>query len=240
LAEDRADGCFEAVPTAGGPQAWALRNQGSEHGITGEMVVDGFDVGSEVEEAADASDDGGQEADVWEEDVDGEALARREMGHFNAAGDFVDLGGAEIAVVYDDFDTCDGAGSEEAEDGVPVVGRAVAKAKGDVLLFVPCGAFATEGAGWAMKEVEKCFVESAEAAEAGRHGDFGHWHPGFVDELFCEEHAAGLGDGDGGCSKVLEEEAAELPFAEAESFGEPFDRVAFAIESAFRDESEGA
>ena len=59
LAEDGADCCFEAVPTAGSAETGALRNQGSEHRVAGEMVVDSFDVGAEVEEAADASDDGG-------------------------------------------------------------------------------------------------------------------------------------------------------------------------------------
>jgi hypothetical protein len=71
LAEDGADCCFEAVPTAGGAQAGALRDQGSEHGVAGEMVVDSFDVGAEVEEATDASDDGREEADVGEADVYG-------------------------------------------------------------------------------------------------------------------------------------------------------------------------
>jgi hypothetical protein len=31
---------------------------------------------------------------------------------------------------------------------------------------------------------------------------------GFVEEVFGEEDAAGLGDGDWGCSEVLEEESA--------------------------------
>jgi hypothetical protein len=32
-----------------------------------------------------------------------------------------------------------------------------------------------------MEEVEECLVESAEAAESGGHGDFGHRELGVVD-----------------------------------------------------------
>jgi len=162
------------------------------------------------------------------------------MGDFDAASGCVDLYGAEVTVVVDDFDAGDGAGSQEAEDGVPVVGRTVAEAKGDALFFVLRGALSAQGAGWAMEEVEEGLVESAETAEAGCHGYFGHGHMGFVDELLCEEDATGLGDRDGGRSEVLKEEATELTFAEAEAIGEFFDGVAFAIEGSFGDEGEGA
>jgi hypothetical protein len=162
------------------------------------------------------------------------------MGDFDAASGCVDLYGAEVTVVVHDFDAWDRAGSQEAKDGVPVVGRAVAKAKGDALFFVLCGALSAEGAGWAMEEVEEGFVEPAETAEASSHRYFGHGHLGFVDELLCEEDATGLGDGDRGRSEVLKEEATELTFAEAEAIGKFFDGVAFTIEGAFGDESEGA
>jgi hypothetical protein len=126
LAEDGADCDFEAVPAAGGAEAGALSYKGSEDGIAGEMVVDGFDIGTEIEEAADASDDGGQEADVGEADADVEALALGEVGDLDAAHGSVDFDCAEVALVVYDFDSGDGSGAEEVEHAVPVIGRAIA------------------------------------------------------------------------------------------------------------------
>ena len=56
-----------------------------------------------------------------------------------------------------------------------------------------------------MKEILKCLVESAHAAESGCEGDLSHGHSGLVDELFGEEHSAGLGYCDGRGAEVLKE-----------------------------------
>ncbi len=160
------------------------------------MGVDGGDVGAEVEDAADAGDDGGKSADFGEADGDGEAVVAGEMRDFDAAGFAVDLDGARVGVLSDDFEAFDRAGAEEGEHRAPVVGCPIAEAQCDV--GFRGGEFApAEGAGWALEEVEEGFVEAADAAESGGGGDLRHGHVGFVEEVLGEEYAAGLSDGDG-------------------------------------------
>jgi hypothetical protein len=174
------------------------------------MLVDGLDVGAEIEDAADASDDGGKRFDVRETDGDAEALALGEMRDLDGADVAVDLDGALIDSVFDDFDSGDGAGREIGEHGVPVVGRAITETEHDAGVGGDGVRLSADGAGWTVKEIMEDFVESAEAAETGCERNFGHGHLGFVDELLGEEDAAGLCNGDGRGSEMLEEEAAEL------------------------------
>ena len=70
LAQDGPDGKLEAVPPARGTQSGTLRYKGSEDGIAGEMAIDGFDVGTKIEEAAHTGDDRRETADVGEADAD--------------------------------------------------------------------------------------------------------------------------------------------------------------------------
>ncbi len=241
LAEDGADGEFEAVPSSGGAQAGALGDEGSEQRVVGEMRVDGLDVGADVEHAADTGDDGGERFDVGEVDGDAEALVLGEVGDGDGAGGSIERDGAAIGGLLDDFDAGDGAGAEVGEHRLPIVGRAVAEAEGDAGVGCgSCGGLAAEGAGRAVEEVVEGFVEAAEAAESGGQRDFGHGHAGFVDELLGEEDAAGLGDRDGRGAEMLVEEAAELALAEAEAGGEGFDGGGRAVEGAVGDEGECA
>src|SRR6185312_2663098 len=128
LAEDSADRKFEALPSAGSAQAGALGDEWREQRIAGEMSVDGFDVGAEIEDAADPSDDGGQRSYFGEADSDGKALVARQMRDLDAADVAVDLDGAGVGAVLNDLHTCDGAGREEVEYGIPVIRCAVAEA----------------------------------------------------------------------------------------------------------------
>ena len=58
-----------------------------------------------------------------------------------------------------------------------------------------------------MEQVKKCFVESPQTAESSCHSNFGHWHAGFMNELFREKHSPCLRNRDGRRSKVLKEQA---------------------------------
>jgi len=57
-----------------------------------------------------------------------------------------------------------------------------------------------------MEKFLKEFIEPAQATEACGERNFGHGHLSFVDEMFGEEDAPGLGYGDWRGSQVLEEE----------------------------------
>jgi hypothetical protein len=61
-----------------------------------------------------------------------------------------------------------------------------------------------------------------------------------MDELLCKEYATGLRHRNRGGAEVLEKEAAELAFAEAESAGQVFYAVVRSVESAFGDKGERA
>ncbi len=120
LAEDRAHRELEAAPRAGRAQARTARDERRERMIAGQMRTDGLDVGIEIEQAAQARDDGEQRGDARETD------RRFEMGaagrHDHAAEDAVDLDRAGVAVLLHQLDAGDGTRAEEGEDGVPIVG----------------------------------------------------------------------------------------------------------------------
>jgi hypothetical protein len=101
------------------------------------------------------------------------------------------------------------------------------------------GEAAPQLAGRALVEGKEGVVEAADAAEARGHGDRGHGQTRVMQELFGEEHAAGLRNCQGRCADVLIEEAAELTLANAESFGEPFDGGTGTVECALRDTRHG-
>jgi len=85
----------------------------------------------------------------------------------------------------------------------------------------PCrdvqAARAPQIAGRTTKQRQESFVESADAAEPCGEGDLGHRQMGFVDELLGEQNAAGLGNSDRRCAKMLAEEAPELPLTHTQS-----------------------
>ena len=169
------------------------------------MGVDGLDVGAEIEDAAYAGDDRGEVFDVGEANGDAEALVLGEVGYGDGSEGAIDLDGAVVGSLLDDFNAGDCTRVKIAEHGIPVVGWAVAESERYSGVGLDSGGFAAQRVGWTVEEILECFVESPDASESGCEGDFGHGHPGFVDELLGEEHAAGLRDGDGGGSEMLVE-----------------------------------
>jgi hypothetical protein len=96
----------------------------------------------------------------------------------------------------------------------------IAQQKAD-LAMPPCrdvqAARAPQIAGRTTKQRQESFVESADAAEPCGEGDLGHRQMGFVDELLGEQNAAGLGNSDRRCAKMLAEQAPELPLTHTQS-----------------------
>jgi len=103
LAQNCADCQLKAIPSAGSAQARTHGDEGSKEGITGEMSIDGFDVGAEIEEAAHAADNGGQRFDFRKADGDPEALLARQVRYFDAADGAVDFDGAPVDSGLDPF-----------------------------------------------------------------------------------------------------------------------------------------
>ena len=103
LPENRAYCQLKSIPSAGSAQARTHGYEGRKQGITGEMSIDGFDVGAEIEKPTNAADNGGQGFDFRKADGDSEALLTRQMRYFDAADGSVDFDSAPIDAVLDPF-----------------------------------------------------------------------------------------------------------------------------------------
>src|ERR1700742_4827297 len=101
------------------------------------MVVDGFDVGTEIELASHASDDCRQQLHIREADVYDKTMATGKVSDLDRAHGSVDFDGAKGAIAIDDFDAGNGSRAQEGDHAIPVIGRAIAKPQGYAVLFLP-------------------------------------------------------------------------------------------------------
>ncbi len=231
---------LESVPSSGGPQPGTLRYQPGKHRIAGQMVADGLDVRAQIEQPPHPRNDGGQQPDIRKADADTQTLPLRQVGYFNTSHGSIDLHRAQVASALHDFNARNGTRPQEGEYALPVIGRTVAKPKGDVFLSLPRRVLSTQSARRTMKQPEKCFVEPPQAAEARRHGHIGHRHPCLVDKLLREQHPPRLRHGNRRRPEMLKKQASQLAFAQAQTSGKLFNAVAVAIERALGDQSQGA
>jgi hypothetical protein len=67
---------------------------------------------------------------------------------------------------------------------------------------------------WPFEELQKNLVESPNASESRRGGDFRHWQSRVMDQLFGQKDSPGLSDRDGRSAKELFEQAPELALAD--------------------------
>src|SRR5579859_6944016 len=70
LAKHRADSNLESIPPAGSAQTGTLLNEAGECGVGGEMLVDGIDIGSEIEQPPNACNNGRKRFDFRKQDSD--------------------------------------------------------------------------------------------------------------------------------------------------------------------------
>src|ERR1700694_3798749 len=105
------------------------------------MMVDGLDFRTEIKETAHTCNDGRQQTNVGEADADDETLPLREMRDFDASHRAIDFNGAQITVVFDDFDTGNGAGAQVREHAVPVVRGTVAETERHIFFWMRCRVF---------------------------------------------------------------------------------------------------
>src|SRR5215831_21088299 len=104
------------------------------------------------------------------------------------------------------------------EHAGPIVGRLIAEEQTDLASLGGRGlrSVSSPQRVWrAAEQRQKRLVESADAPETRGKGDLGHWQRCLVNELFCEQHAAGLSDGHGGRAEVFPAQAPELPLPDA-------------------------
>ena len=237
LTEHGANCSFKAVPAARRSQSGPLSHQRSESRIAGEMVINGLDVGSQIEEASNARDDGRERLHIGEANSDSKALSFWKVSYLDASELSAGFNGAKITPGLDDFDAANSAGAEEGQQRFPVVRRPIPKAEDHIFLFISGNAFSAQGCGRAMEKAAKRLIESPQAAETGGHRHFRHGHAGIVDQLLGEEYSPRLCDGDGRRSEMLKKKPPELTLPHAESGCEVVDAVAIAVEAAFCNES---
>src|SRR5215469_7637443 len=91
------------------------------------MVVDGGDIGSEIEQPSHPGNDGRQRLDSRKYDADLKALLAGEVTHSNATQHAIDFYRPQVTSVLDKFDTSNRTRFEESKHVVPVIRRTVAK-----------------------------------------------------------------------------------------------------------------
>src|SRR5271155_3171490 len=142
------------------------------------------------------------------------------MADFHRAGAALDLDGSAIGSVFHGFHTGNGSCLKVAKHGRPVVRWPITQTQGDAGIGVrrTTGTLMSQRARRAVEKLVKDLIEAAQTAEASCQGNVGHRHSGFMNELFREEHAACLGNGDGRSSQMLPKETSKLSFAYSETF----------------------
>ena len=82
-----------------------MRYQSGECGVSGEMLLDGLNVCSQIEQPPHPCDDGRQYLEVWKQYPDFKALLLREVSYGNASQRPVDFDGSQITSSLNKFDT---------------------------------------------------------------------------------------------------------------------------------------
>src|ERR1700761_304096 len=168
------------------------------------MLVDGLNVGSEVELAAYPGDNGRQRFHIRKSDADFQTLLFRQVSDRNTPDCTVYFDRSQVAANLHHFDSRNCARTQEGEHVFPIVRSAITKAKNDVFPLFKGSAFSTQCPRGAVEELEKSLVESPHAAETGCRCDVRHRHLSVVDQLFGKQHSPGLCNRDGGGAKMLE------------------------------------
>ena len=120
---------LKTIPSAGSAQAGPLRYEGRQERVEGQVGVDGFDVGAEIEQAAHTADDGGQGLNARETNSDGQALSLGQMRDLDGSGKAIHADGAQVTCVLHDFHAGYGARPQEGEHCIPVIRRTIAQAQ---------------------------------------------------------------------------------------------------------------
>src|SRR5262249_20717044 len=145
-------------------------------------------------QAPHASNNGRQKPEVGEADLHAKTLLMDEMTHLDASHCSIDLHRSKVAVTIDHLNAPYCARLEKCKHAIPVIGRTIAKPKLNVLLCQLLGICSAQSARRTMKQIEKRFVESPQAAESSRHRNFSHGHLSLMYQLLGEKHSSRLRD----------------------------------------------
>src|SRR5215469_4879058 len=167
------------------------------------MAVDRLDVSPKIKQAPHPSHDGRQKPDVGEADLHAKALLMNEMAHLDASYSSIYLHCSKVAATIHHLNPRYRARLEKCQHAIPVIGRTITKAELNVFLFQLLGICSAQSARRTMKQIEKGFVESPQAAESRRHRNFRHGHLSLMYELFGEKHSSCLRDRNRRCSEVF-------------------------------------
>ena len=127
LAQNRPHRQLKTIPSARSAQAGTLRYERRQQRVERQVSVNRFDVRAQIEQAAHAADDCGQRLHARKTNGDAQALPLRQMRDLDASGKSIHPDGAQITSVLDHFDAGYRARPQEAEHGIPVIGRTIAQ-----------------------------------------------------------------------------------------------------------------
>src|SRR5579872_6623 len=114
------------------------------------------------------------------------------MTHLDASHRSTYLNGADVATTVHHLDARYCARLKKCKHAIPVIRRTITKPKLNVVLFQLPRIFPAQSARRTLKQIEKRFVKSPQAAESSRHRNFSHGHLGLMYELLGEKHSSCL------------------------------------------------
>ena len=204
------------------------------------MLADHRGVGADVEYAAHPLDDAEQCPRLGEADLQAEGQPGLQVGNGDRSVPPLEGDGPPVAPRLDRLDPNGGARSQEAEDGLPVIGRAIGETE-PVALGVGhrLGMGAPPELGRSARVgAPHLAVEAADAAEARRERDPMNGERRLVEQPLGEVHATSEGHVDGRRAEMLQEEAAQMAGSDAQAVRQPLHPAL--VERPVADEAEGA
>lgn len=237
LTEDGAEAELKTIEGTGDAESGVGFGQWAEQRVACEMAGDEFGAGVEVEEIADAVQQGGQDRREGVAEFEGEGVFLFKVRYADPAGGVAYFDGAGVGVFGDEFHAFEFAAFEESQDAGPVVGRAIGEQEGGSvrageLECVINGLLAEAGRGHAVAGAEGV-VETAQACEAAGEGDIDDGEFGFGQELLGEEQAAGKQELNGWHAEFFLDDTTDLAGAEIEFFRDGFEGAGFVVVTFF-------
>src|SRR5208337_115364 len=216
------------------------RRRKARPGVPREVTRNAKRVGCEVEDPPHPVDGLEEASRIAELDTQHEMCSVSAPGDLDQSWFPARFDGPSVAPTGDLFDPRSGARGEEAKRGIPVEGRPVGKAKGQPIAFCPIGrtATGTQPTGRFAETGTQRVVELTNALEPGGEGNLRHREIRFIEQSPRKVKSARPRKGVWRRPQVLEEQAPQLPFSDAETCRElPH---AAGVEGAFADEAQAA
>ena len=240
LAENRAGGELEAVPTSGNPQARISLQPTGQVRIALETLHDRCPVGIEIEHGANPFDHKEERMGMGKFDAHEQRVRVRAEGDFEISVEAIDGNSPSVSAGLYYFHARSGACSEKIQHALPVIGRAEMKPE---RILVPAlnpslVSQMPDLRGSPVIDVPDTGVEAPHATESRSESNLVHGQRGLVDQLFGKVQAARLSDRNGSRAQMPEKQSPKVARADSQTLGQDLDATIF--QSAFADQAQSS